>query len=201
MPAGIDVLRRASNMVTSTIQTVLTQQPEDMIPVIMENVSREMPNRIMRGVLTMMNEGEEVDRAGRIVTDTRNWMEGVIRVSGVRSARQQSEIEAYYMGVADMQKDAARMERVRTAVRTAARDGATVDYGRFFEDYLNAGGNPTRYGTWVKQNLRTATEVRTQSSLRKSMAAPSNRLNAWRYQAYGAWPVSAEDRANAGSLR
>lgn len=196
LPPGIDVLKRMAASITGGFQVFLAQQPEHMWPAMIENFQREMPNRVLKGALALANGGLETDRSGNVITESRDWFESLVRVAGYRSARQQRELETFFRGKSDMDRDAIRMERVREAYKAAARSALNrnerVNPNDFFDDYVAAGGMPQRFRSWVKQLTRDAVNPRAAADLRKDMANPRNRLNTWRYGATGAWEVGPE---------
>jgi hypothetical protein len=159
----------------------------------MEVIQREMPNRVMRSWLVALNGGQEVDAYGQVMTDTQTWMDTVARVVGVRSARQQTELEAFYAVKGAMERDASRMEKVRNALRSAVRnnkgDAEAVSPMQYFNDYVAAGGNPRTFKTWIRNALRDADSPRSVQSLKNSLGTTRSALETWRFGAYGAYAV------------
>jgi hypothetical protein len=171
----------------------LNAMPGEGTNAMMEVVQREMPNRVLRSWLTLLNGGKEIDAYGQVMTETQTWMDTVARVVGVRSSRQQSELEAYYAGRGAMERDAARMERLRESFRSAVRNNSgdldKVNPIQYFNDYVEAGGNPRMFKTWVRTLMRDSDSPRALKSLTNSMATPRSAIETWRFGAYGAWSV------------
>jgi len=194
LPPGLDVAARVARIVTTAVEAALPTYSRGELPTVLEAIQREMPNRVLRGIMGQLQGGDEVDRSGNITTETRTWLDAAARMAGVRSSRQQAELEAYYAGRADMERDGARMEsvrlRFRAAVRQAERNSATVDPMAFFDDYLSAGGNPQAFGRWARTLVRDATDTRSAAALRRNLETPRNQIGLWRYGAYGAWDVN-----------
>lgn len=193
VPPAIDIMKRTAQMFTGSMEVLLNQSSQNMWPALVENIQREMPSRMLKGIMGQMMGGVETDRSGNVMHITEDWKESLIRVAGFRSSRQQVELEAFYSGRSDMERDAVRLTRVRnefkTAVRTAERTGERVDPHEYFDKYVASGGNPRNYRTWVKQIMRDAPSPRTMAQLRKNLETPKNQLALWRYGAYGAWDI------------
>lgn len=195
LPAGVDVIKRFGTMFTGVVSEALNQGPIDALPAMVEIVQREMPNRMLKGIMAVtLLDGKETDRYGQVMSETHAWtMDVVARVAGVRSRRAQQELEVFYANKSDIDRDAARMDRVRrrlrTDVRSAASDSTLINPDDYFEDYVAAGGTPHRYRSWLKQILSDATTTRAAAQLKKSIEKPQNNLALWRYGAYGAWGI------------
>lgn len=177
-------------------------QPGEFPNALMEIVQREMPNRVLRSWMTLLNGmmqtgsvmgAKEIDAYGQVMVDTQNWLDVAARVVGVRSARQQSELEAFYAGKGAMERDSARMEKIResfrSAVRNAQGDVTQVSPQQYFNDYVKAGGNPRAFKTWVRNLLRDSDSPRSVKSLQNAMSTTRSALETWRFGAYGAWAV------------
>ena len=194
LPPGIDVLKRFGTMFTGVVKESLNQGPIDALPAMIEIVQREMPNRVMKGIMALtMLDGKETDRYGQVMTETRTWMDTLWRAAGLRSRRAQQELEVFYANKSDIDRDAARMDTVRrklrTDVRNAASDGDLINPDDYFESYVAAGGTPRRYRSWLNQIMSDATTTRAAQQLKKSIETPRNNLALWRYGAYGAWGI------------
>lgn len=193
-PAGVDVLNRFAKMFTGVVKESLEQGPIDAMPAMLELVQREMPNRMLKGMLAVaFMDGKETDRFGAVMTETRTTMDMLARLAGVRSARMQQELEVFYANASDMDRDTARAEtvrhRMRVDMRTADRNGTKINPADYFDDYVAAGGNPRRFKTWLKQNMEDAVTVRSARQLRANLETPRNQKALWRYGAYGAWGI------------
>jgi hypothetical protein len=175
------------------VSSYLNAMPGEGVNAMMEVVQREMPNRVLRSWLTLANGGKEIDAYGQVMADTKTWMDIVARTVGVRSSRQQSELEAYYAGKGAVERDAAKMEKLRESFRSAVRNHkgnpSEVSPIQYFNDYVEAGGNPKLFKTWVRNMLRDADSPRSMKSLKNSLATPRSALETWRFGAYGAWAV------------
>ena len=194
LPPGIDVLKRFGTAFTGVVQESLNQGPVDALPAMIEIVQREMPNRVLKGIMAItMLDGKETDRYGQVMTETRDWLDAGWRIAGLRSRRAQQELQVFYQNKSDLDRDAARMDtvrqRLRTDVRKAASDNQLINPDDYFESYVAAGGTPRRYRSWLKQIMNDATTTRAAQQLKKSIEAPRNNLALWRYGAYGAWGI------------
>lgn len=194
LPPGPDVMVRLTKMMYGTVSEALNQGPIDAMPAIIEHVQREMPNRVLKGIMAVtLLDGKETDKFGQIMTDTRTWVDSIIRVAGVRSTRMQQELEVFYANKSDLDRDAARRDslrmRVRTDIRAAERNGTTIDMMSYFDDYVGSGGNPRMFRSFVKDSLEDAVTTRSAQQLKKSLDTRRNALHLWRYGAYGAWGI------------
>jgi len=194
MPPGIDTMQRVSSIITGTASTFLNQQSDDAIPMLLEHIQREMPNRMLKGIMAvMLLDGTETDRYGQVTTQTQTWLDTLTRIAGVRSRRAQAELEVFYQNKSDIERDAARMDRVRMAFRTDVRkataDGEMPDPVKYFDRYVEAGGNPRTFKTWAKGIVRDASSPRAAQQLRKSLETPRNNIALWRYGGYGVWGI------------
>ena len=191
--APLEIGTKVARGFVDGVSAFLNAMPGEGANAMMEVVSREMPNRVMRSWLTFAQGGKEIDAYGQVMTETQGWMDTVARTLGVRSARQQSEIEAYYAGRMAMERDANRMEKVREQFRAAVRNhkgnASEISPTQYFNKYVEAGGNPRHFRTWVRNNLRDADSPRSMQSMKNALSTPKDALEAWRFGAYGAYNV------------
>ncbi|KAK0039431.1 structural protein [Biomphalaria pfeifferi] len=192
LPA-IDVGVKVANGFVDGVKSYMNAMPGEGGHAFLEAAQREMPNRVLKSWLMALNGGREVDAYGQVMTDTRDMMDYVARFMGIRSRRQQAELEAFYAGKSAMERDAAKRESLRMSFRSAVRrsngDVNQVNPIQYYNDYVASGGNPRTFKTWVRDNLRDSDSARSVESLRNSMATPKSALEVWRYGAYGAWAV------------
>lgn len=140
-----------------------------------ETFSQYMPNRVLSGVVSVLGaEGDEVDAYGNLISDTQNWGETAYRLLGFRSARQQGAIEGYFMNQRALQIDAERMSKVRKEARALVRAKQFDDLPQVFDSYLEAGGKPWNYSTWIRGIMKDAAETRSQNQLMRSMRNPAH---------------------------
>ncbi len=192
LPA-IDVGTKVASGFVDGIKAYMNAMPGEGGHALLEAVQRDMPNRVLKSWLMGLNQGREIDTYGQVMTETRTWADGVARTLGIRSRRQQAELEGFYAGQAAMDRDASKLESLRMSFRSAVRnangDVEKVNPIQYFSDYVAAGGNPRGFKTWAKNLLRDSDSARSVESLRNSMATPKSALEVWRYGAYGAWAV------------
>lgn len=192
LPA-IDIGVKVANGFMDGVKAYLNTMPGEGNHAFLEAVQRNMPNRILRSWLILANEGQEVDAYGRVMSETYTFMDTVARTLGIRSSRQQAELEAFYSGKSAMERDASKMEFLRESFRSAVRraDGNVQEVNpiQYFNDYVAAGGNPRAFKTWVKNLMRDSDSARSVEVLRNSMSTSRSALEAWRFGAYGAWAV------------
>lgn len=192
--APLEIGTKVARGFVDGVSAYMNAMPGEGSHALMEVVQREMPNRVLKSWLTIMaNGGKEIDAYGQVMAETRTWMDTAARVVGVRSTRQQSELEAYYAGKGAIERDANNMERLRELFRSAVRnnggDVSKVNPIQYFNDYVEAGGNPRLFKTWARNLLRDADSSRAVNGLKSSLSTTRSALETWRYGAYGALPV------------
>lgn len=192
LPA-IDLGMKVANGFVDGVSSFLNAMPGEGANAMLEVVSREMPNRVLKSWLMLANGGNEIDAYGQVMSETQTWMDFAARTIGVRSTRQQAELEAFYAGKGAMERDSAKMERLRESFRSSVRnnggDPEKVNPMQYFNDYVEAGGNPRAFKTWVKNLLRDSDSARSVQSLKGSLSTTKSALEVWRYGAYGAWAI------------
>lgn len=193
MPPAISLGLRVANGFVDGVSASLNAMPGERANAMLEAVSTAMPNRVLKSWLILANGGNEIDAYGQVMSETRSWMDTVARTVGLRSTRQQAELEAFYATKGAMERDAARMEKVRKSFRAAVRNNGgsmeNLNPMQYFNDYVKAGGNPSGFKSWVRNTLRDADSARSVQALRGSMSTAASALEVWRYGAYGAWDI------------
>ena len=191
--APLEIGTKVARGFVDGVSAYMNAMPGEGSHALMEVVQREMPNRVLKSWLTLLNSGKEIDAYGQVMAETRTWVDTAARVVGVRSTRQQAELEAYYAGKGAIERDASRMERLRESFRSAVRnnggDVAKVNPIQYFNDYVEAGGNPRMFKTWMRNLLRDADSSRAVNGLKSSLSTTRSALETWRFGAYGALPV------------
>lgn len=192
LPA-IDVGTKVARGFVDAVGAYMNAMPGEGRRAVMEAVQRDMPSRVMRSWLTLLNGGQEVDSYGQVMSETTTWMDTIARTVGVRSTRQQAELESYYAGKGAMERDAVQMDKLRQSFRTAIRahsgDMTAVNPVQYFNGYVKAGGNPVQFKTWVRNLLRDSDSSRSVKQLKAQLTTPRAALETWRYGAYGAWDI------------
>jgi len=193
LPA-LDIGTKVARGFTDAVSAYLNAMPGEGRHAVIEAVQRDMPNRVLRSWLTLLNGGQEVDAYGQVMSETTTWMDTIARTLGVRSSRQQAELESYYAGKGAMERDAVKMDVLRQSFRAAVRanngDPTAVSPIQYFNKYVEAGGNPTQFKTWVRNLMRDSDSVRSMKQLKSQLTTPRSALETWRYGAYGAWDIT-----------
>jgi len=149
-----------------------------------ESLSRNLPNRVLRGLWTeLVESGVETDAAGRIVSESQSFTDSIARMTGVRSARQQAEVEAYYANAAAVRNDALRLTPLRMKTRSLVRKSQlTPDkFRELFDGYVKSGGNPSNFNNWIQSQVREVSSPRSMLQLRSALSNPSNQLRVLRF--------------------
>lgn len=142
-----------------------------------------MPSRTLSGVTSVLGAGgDEVDGYGNLISNTKGWGETAFRLMGVRSARQQGAIEAYYLNQRAQEIDSQRMSGVRAETRALIRAKNFEALPDVFQRYVDAGGKPWNYQTWIRGLITEAASTRSQNQLMQSMRNPGQQDLARRIQ-------------------
>lgn len=140
-----------------------------------ESFARNMPSRALRGTLSVLaSEGQEVDAYGNVVSENQNAFEAAYRVLGLRSTRQQAEIESYFGNQKQMAMDAERRDQLRKSTKALIRSGSMDRLPEVFQKYVDTGGRPENYGSWIRNLIQESTNTRTENQLIKSLKGPAH---------------------------
>lgn len=173
LPAGLEVIKDVVEGMAGVIGAMANPNVPMTSQHAAEIMARTMPNRAIRGTLSVIAAGgKESDAYGNLMADTRSVAETAYRVLGLRSGRQQAEIEAYYMNQKARAMDAQRMDAVRTATRALIRSGQMDKLPQVFHDYVDAGGKPWNYASWIRGMIGEADNTRTANQLQKALRSP-----------------------------
>lgn len=185
--AGVGLLTQTATAVKEAGQHLFDANTLDDNGRIMEVIARNMPNRVMKGLIgQVVNSGRDTDANGQLVTETRSFYEAALRSMGVRSTFQQGRIEAFYANKAAEQREAGRMETLRLETRSLVRNDPNwqTKIPELFESYLGNGGRPEHFRQWIKDQLRSATSTRDVNDLMKALRSPTGQMAVWRYNSY-----------------
>jgi hypothetical protein len=187
--ASLGIASQAASWVKESYNTLFDPNSLDGNGKLLEVLARNMPNRVMKGMLSQYaNGGRDIDARGKIISENKTMAETWIRMLGVRSTRQQAEVEAFYANQSAIAKDAAKMEVLRGETRSLMRNdpdwkNRIMDV---FDQYVKTGGRPEHFRTWIKDQIRESTGTRGVNDLVQAMRNPTGQQAVWRYNAYGA---------------
>lgn len=185
LPIGLEVLKDVSTGVFEAVGALVNPAIPNSGKYAAENLARNMPSRMLRGTISMLvNGGQEADAYGNLMSETQTASESVYRFMGLRSGRQQAEIDAYFTNQKAMAIDAQRLNGLRAATRALIRTGDFNRLPEVFDDYVNAGGKPWNYSQWIRGLITEATNTRGENQLLKSMRGPAHQDLARRIQLY-----------------
>lgn len=144
-----------------------------------EILADQMPNRTLKGMLTLLfNDGTETDQYGNVTGTTQGVFESTLRGMGLRSTRQQDEVDWRYANSASLDKEAARMEQLREQTKASIRDGSFPEKAAdIWQAYKDRGGNPAMFRSWTRQMNEAATTSRELRSLKNGLNSPQLQLN------------------------
>jgi hypothetical protein len=186
MMAGLGVVESITKgmyeLGTQTLDAATDADSEVTWRHVAENLARNMPNRAVKGALTVMvNDGRDISASGEIVSETQSSFETGLRVLGLRSGRQQGEVEAYYANTTMRRRLAGRMEKLREQTRSLIRSGEPYDPMQIFNQYVENGGSATHFRQWINEQIKATTSSRGMKSFTESLRNPNTQLEAWRY--------------------
>jgi hypothetical protein len=182
-------LMASMNMLSQVVDTVwevgnkaFNPDEDFSIRAVAEIVAKNAPNRAMKGALQVLTgDGLELDQNGLIVSDTKDAFETSLRMMGLRSTRQQGEIEAYYANAAQRRRMASRMDTLREETRLQIRSGNQLEPMELFNKYVKNGGSPAHFTTWIQDVMRSQQDTRGMNDFVKSLRSEGSQLEAWRY--------------------
>lgn len=181
--AGLNIVSSIVDGVWEVAQKGMDPDSELTGRYLSEVLARQMPNRAMKGALqSLLTDGMEVDATGQVISRSATWLESGLRTLGLRSGRQQGEVEAYYANTTQRRRLAGRMETLRNDTRSAMKSGEPVDYMALFNKYVEKGGSPSHFQTWVKDQMKTVSDTRGMRQFVESLRSPNSQMEAWRYE-------------------
>jgi hypothetical protein len=151
-----------------------------------EILSNMVVNRPLAGMIEQaFAHGNDVDRYGQIVTETKSGLETFYRLAGVRSQRQSMELESYYADKRAQEIQASRKESLRLRTRSAMREDRVDLLPEIWEGYVETGGDPRYFRSWIKRNYESATSTVATRRLDQLMNDPATFSNAMRMMDMG----------------
>jgi len=174
LPPGISVATKVISGVAEGLRAtwgaITGSNPAFTGTQLAEIASNTIPNRPIAGLIEqLLAHGDDTDKYGQIVSDTKSMAEGVYRVMGVRSMRQSKELEAFYSNRNAMELKASQDDLLRTATRAAIRAGHTEALPGIMQTYIEQGGDPRYFRKWLKSNYEAATESRGERQLQQTL--------------------------------
>lgn len=186
--AGMGLAKQVATGMTEAANAILTGTAVENPQALTEILARNMPNRMIKGWLTVLaNDGKDIDSLGQVTAETKGFFESSVRMLGLRSTRQQAEVEAFYSNRRMQERESNRMEKLRIETRSLLRqDGWENRIQEIFDSYVATGGMPGHFRTWIRDQLRAATGTRGMNDLTKAMRSDKSLMEVWRYNGYGA---------------
>lgn len=182
-PVGLEILSDVVNGAFGAVSAMVDPNIPNSGRYAAEILARNMPSRMLRGTISMMFAGgQEADAYGNVMSSVESEAEGAFRFLGLRSARQQAEIEAYFLNRRSQEIEAVKMDKLRQATRALVRAKQFDRLPEVFESYLNAGGAPWNYQRWIQNLVKDADGTRTQNQLLDAMRNPRMQVLASRIE-------------------
>jgi len=177
LPVGLEVIKDLMTGMTGVVQSLTSPNDPQSSRYAAEIMARNMPSRAIRGALTVLAlDGQEADVFGNLMSETKTEAETLFRMLGLRSARQQKEIEGYFLNQKSLAIDSDRMQSVRAASRAVIRAGEYDKLPGIFNNYVDAGGKPWNYSNWVEGLIEEASQTRGQNQLHRMMKSPGHEV-------------------------
>jgi hypothetical protein len=177
LPVGLEVIKDLMTGFGGVLGAMTDPGSPETSRYAAEIMARNMPSRAIRGALSVLAlGGQEADVFGNLMSETKNEGETLFRMLGLRSARQQKEIEAYFMNQKSLAIDSDRMQSVRAASRALIRSGEYDRLPEVFQNYVDAGGKPWNYSNWVQDLIVESGRTRSQNQLYRMMKSPGHEV-------------------------
>ncbi len=153
----VDTVARVVQAIGEGINVFRDSNPQRTDQRLAEIVSNLSQNRPLAGAIeTFLANGADTDAYGALVTQTRDLLEQTYRVIGIRSVRQSKELDAFYASKNAQTIQRQIRSRLNTSLRAAIRSGEDVDLEAFQAEYLQSGGDPKRFASFVKDQAEAA---------------------------------------------
>lgn len=138
-----------------------------------EIASNMVVNRPLGGVIEQVFAGgNDTDRFGQVTSNTDNWMEATYRIMGVRSGQQSRELDAFYRNRTQQESQNAAKEVLRLSLRSAMRSGDFDSLPKYFEQFLENGGDPKQFKRVLKDAMEIAESTRGERMLQDIIDDP-----------------------------
>lgn len=138
-----------------------------------EIASNMIANRPIAGMIEQfLAGGNDTDKYGQLVSETRGLAEASYRIIGLRSMEQSRQVQAFYSNKQAMEHKAAADEVLRLSTRAAIRAGNFDSLPAIFNQYLANGGDPRYFRRWIRSNYEAATETRSERQLEETLNNP-----------------------------
>lgn len=160
-PPFMDTVKRVYEAVQQGIAAYGGDNPHKSPQQLAEIASNMLTNRPVAGFIEQAGaRGFDTDAYGQVVSESKNAMEAVARIIGVRSMRQSTELEAFYTNKGAMEIQRSQMTSLNRSARAAIRQGDMDALPGYFDAYVRAGGDPKRFNQWMKRNAEAALDSR-----------------------------------------
>ena len=198
---ALSVLGKMSEGVVDSMKAFLSDNPGVSTTRLAEIWSNSLSNRPLAGMMEQfLAGGNDTDRYGQLVQDTKNSMEATYRVLGVRSLRQSAQVNAFYANKTAMEHKASADEQLRLKTRAALRDGTFVESADdILSTYIENGGDPRNFRRWVKSSFESATTTSAQRQLKSALNNPSKLEQAIRLMDAGV-SITADEATDVDSV-
>lgn len=183
MAAPLGTVRDVATGMLKIGESLLSDDRFATSQIVSEILATYMPNRALRGALTVLaNDGRDIDRYGNLQAETKGFFESMVRITGLRTTRQQGEMEVRMRNRATLDRQAGMMENLRNDTKAAIRSGKLEEYlPQIQARYLELGLNPALMRTWLRQTQEAAESTNSLRELERSMKSARMQAVAGRY--------------------
>jgi hypothetical protein len=144
-----------------------------------ELASNVIVNRPLSGIVEQLGAGGyDTDFDGQLVARTSSLSESIYRTLGIRSMAQQKQIDHFYANKSAQEEQLARRDVLTLSTRAAIRDKRFNDVPELFAQFVEHGGDPSRFSSWINQSVKYALLTRGERQLMTALKDPTNRHNA-----------------------
>lgn len=144
-----------------------------------EIMSNMMTNRPLQGMLELgAANGYDTSWDGQVVSRATSMTEKAYRVLGLRTLRQQKEINEFFNDKNSETEQSARQAVLRSVSRSAIREGRYDDLPGLFLKYLETGGSPGYRTQWYNNLFESALDSRGERLLQEALSNQANKANA-----------------------
>lgn len=166
----LQLLTNTGNIIAKTIDNELSgfslQRQEEILGAF-------STNRFIKNLMDMA-ANNTVDRSGQVVqSGTRDFIHLAATLAGTVPSSERLMQDAYYkQRIVEANQNALRKqldERMRAKIRSGSFD--VSDMQDAASEYVQSGGNPQYFATWLRGNMITATQEKTDRKMRQLLSS------------------------------
>jgi len=167
----IDTMSRAVKGIQQGVQMLANERgmSGQQIAEILSNMTT---NRPLQGLLEIgAAGGYDTSWDGQVVSQARNMGEKFTRILGLRTMRQQKEINNFYNDKTAENDQSVKQARLRNEGRALVRAGREEEVPGLFRKYVENGGSPGYFNRWLQSMFESGIDSRGERRLREALKA------------------------------